>query len=103
MIEVTNLVTLSDDNEYVVTAKAIYNGKVYYYFVDINNNKNIKFLYEDGDELVEEEDDNIIRQLLPLFLENIKEMVPGDVIEETKNMITPEMISSIEEQIKEEQ
>lgn len=95
MIEITNLVTLSDDNEYVVVSKTVYNNVTYYYLVDINNNKNIKFLYQDNDELVEIEDDELIKRLLPLFLEEIKEVISEDELEEIKSVITPDMIEEL--------
>ena len=103
MLEMTNLVTLSDDKEYVVTSKAEYEGKIYYYFVDINDNKNIKFLLEDGDELEEVDDDELVRKLLPLFLENVKQIVPEEVLDEAKNMVTPEMMEEILSQVKPEE
>ena len=43
MIELTNLVTLDDDNEYVVAAKTSYDNFNYYFFVDINDNKTLSF------------------------------------------------------------
>lgn len=95
MIELTNLVTLDDDNEYVVVAKTNYNNNTYYFFVDINNNKNIKFLCEDNDELVEIDDDNTIRNLIPLFMESMKEILPEGAINEARSMITDEDIKEI--------
>ena len=92
MIEITNLVTLSDDNQYVVVSKVVNEGITYYYFVDINNNQNIKFLYEDNGDLVEIEDGTLISNLLPLFYEKVKDVLSEKVIDEVNNAITPEMI-----------
>lgn len=95
MIEITNLVTLSDDNQYVVISKIIYNNVPCYYMVDINNNENFKFLYQDNDELVEIDDDIEIKKLLPLFYENIKENISEELLEEMKNVIPPEVLNSL--------
>ena len=100
MIELTNLVTLDDDNEYVVAAKTVYDNRTYYFFVDINDNSNIKFLYEDGEELVEVTDDETINNILPLLIESIKEIVPDNVIAEAKNMLSEEDIKEILSQYK---
>ena len=50
-MNIKDLVTLSDDNEYQVISKTNYEGLVYYYLVDMNDISNIKFLYENGDKL----------------------------------------------------
>lgn len=71
-IEINNLITLSDKNEYVIVSKANYNNKVYYYIADINNQKNLKFCYIQNDELVEIKNSQLIMQLISIFKENIK-------------------------------
>lgn len=101
MLEITNIVTLDDDIEYVVAAKANYAGVIYYYFVDINNNQNMKILYEDGDELVEVDDTVETNNLLPLFLESVKQIVPEEILEEAQNSIPPEQYEEILNKIKE--
>ena len=99
-IEMTNIVTLSDDIQYVVVSKAEYNGKYYYLFADINDNKNIKFLCEDGNELVEinPDDEELVNNVLPILSENVKEIIPESVLEEIKKTFTPEMIENLKEQ-----
>ena len=47
-IDIKDIITLSDDNEYIVTSKAVYDNKIYYFLVDINDNSNMKFLYEEN-------------------------------------------------------
>lgn len=59
---------LDDNNEYVVVSKVIYDNKYYYYLIDKNNNSNLKFCFEDKDELVELNDKVLTTRLLPLFL-----------------------------------
>ena len=102
MIELTNLVTLDDDNEYVVAAKTNYENRVYYFFVDINDNKNIKFLYEDGEELVEVDDGKIIEELVPLFADSMREIVSDEALIEAGKMLSNEDIQDILLQIKED-
>ncbi len=70
IINIKDVLTLDDDNEYVVVSKVNYNGLIYYYLLDKNDNSNIKFCYEDSvnEELVEIDDKVLITKLLPLFL-----------------------------------
>ena len=69
MIDIKDILTLDDINDYVVVSKINYENKTYYYLVDINNNDNLKFCYEDNNELVEVEDKELTTKLLPMFLE----------------------------------
>lgn len=72
-IDVKDLITLDDNNEYVVTGIADYNGITYYCLVDIHNNSNIKFCYLDNDEFVESSDQVINTRLLPLFMKSLND------------------------------
>ena len=51
-LDIKDILTLSDKNEYVIVSKADYDNKTYLYLVDINDNKNIKFGYIDSDDRV---------------------------------------------------
>ena len=75
IMNIKDLVTLSDDNEYQVISKTNYEGLVYYYLVDMNDISNIKFLYENGDKLTEVDDPDLINRLLPRLLEEIKNVI----------------------------
>lgn len=66
-IDIKDIVTLDDDNEYVVASKTIYNDRMYYYLVDINKPENLMFCYEDNGELVESNNKELNTELLPLF------------------------------------
>ncbi len=66
-IDIKDIVTLDDDNEYVVASKTIYNDRMYYYLVDINKPENLMFCYEDNGELVESNNKEVNTELLPLF------------------------------------
>ena len=70
-MDIRDVITLSDDNKYVIASKINYLNINYYYLADINNPSNLMFCYEDKDELVEVTDKNLITQLLPLFYEMI--------------------------------
>lgn len=75
-IEYQDIITLSDENKYVVASKGIYNNSKYAYLVDINDTENLKFveIEKDGalsvlDSII---DEDLIKQLLPLFYNNSK-------------------------------
>ena len=69
IINIKDILTLDDNNEYVVISKINYDNKNYYYLLDKNNNDNPKFCYEDNGELVEIDDGDLTAKLLPLFVE----------------------------------
>ena len=67
MINLRNIITLSDDNEYIVVGKINYENIIYYYLVDINKNENAKFCFQQENGLVELNDKDLIQKLIPLF------------------------------------
>lgn len=71
MMAIKDLVTLSDQNEYLVVSKIDYEFINYYYLVDINEISNVLFLYENGDKLTEVEDPELTKRLLPMFFTKI--------------------------------
>lgn len=75
MINLRNIITLSDDNEYIVVGKIDYEDTIYYYLVDINKNDNFKFCYQKDDGLVELNDSNLIKELIPLFSKQAMEEI----------------------------
>ena len=68
IIKIKDILTFDDNNEYVVISKINHENKNYYYLLDRNNLKNVKFCYEDNEELVEINDKELITKLLPLFV-----------------------------------
>ncbi|MDR2570552.1 MAG: hypothetical protein LBD23_09680 [Oscillospiraceae bacterium] len=72
-IEIKDIITLSDNQNYAVCSKIKYQGITYYYLIDVENNENIKFVQEKqtGDKItmLEVEDKELLQQLLPLFFE----------------------------------
>lgn len=73
-LKIKDLVTLDDNKQYVVVSKTDLEHKKYYYLVDMNNNENVLFCYEDDDNLVQLDDENLIIKLLPLFLKEAKKI-----------------------------
>lgn len=73
MMNILDEIELDDNNSYVVVSKTIMDNKVCYYIVDKIDNSNYKICFEDNDDLVEIEDVNMIKRLLPLFLESSKD------------------------------
>ena len=79
-MKVKDLVSLSDKNKYIVVQKIDYEGKDYYYLVDIDKNENIKFGYQDNDEFVEITDSELIGKLISIFGKQALEIL-NDAIE----------------------
>lgn len=75
MINIKDTLVLDDDNEYIVVSKANYNDKIYYYIINNNDNSDFKFCYQENDELVEIEDDKLIKELIPLFFNSVKDVL----------------------------
>ena len=75
MINIKDTLVLDDEDEYVVVSKANYNDKIYYYIINNNDNSDFIFCYQENDELVEIEDDKLIKELIPLFFNNVKEVL----------------------------
>lgn len=75
MINIKDSLILDDDNEYVVVSKVNYNKKEYYYILDKYNSSNYKFCYLDNEELVEVENEELIKILLPMLMETAKEEI----------------------------
>lgn len=74
-IDIKDIITLDDKNEYVVVSKVNYENKNYYYLVDMNKHENIMFCYEDNEELVELNNKELTTKLIPLFLESSKNVL----------------------------
>ena len=70
-MDIMDILTLSDENKYIITNKTAYNFRTYLCLVDINNNKNIKFCYLDKDEVVIVKKDDINETLLLKLLNSM--------------------------------
>lgn len=72
-IEYQDIITLNDNNKYIVASYATYNKITYLYLIDINNHLNIKIaeLAKDNSLFILDDDEIIlINILLPLFYKN---------------------------------
>ena len=74
-IDIKDVITLDDNNEYVVVNKVNYNDKNYYYLIDMEDSENLMFCYEDNGDLVEVKDKELTAKLLPLFLEKSNDII----------------------------
>lgn len=78
-MNIKDIIKLSDNNEYVVVSKTMYENDLYLYLVDINNPENFKFCLERKENenyVVDEIEDFILMQkLLPLFYESSKNLI----------------------------
>lgn len=83
-IKCGDVITLSDKNEYAVTGITNYQDNEYLYLIDINNNRNIKFVLLSDTKVVvlnPKEDWNLISILLPRFLDSVKDLINFDEFE----------------------
>lgn len=80
-IDIKDCIELDDGKEYVVASKVKYKDLNYFYLVDLEENTNLKFCYEDPQDhtLVKIVDEDLIQELLPRFVYAAK-----DIIEELK-------------------
>ena len=63
-IDEKDIVTLSDDNEYVVVKKVIVNGLKYYYVANVKDMFEVKYLREEGQKLVQIHDDDELKRVV---------------------------------------
>ena len=75
IIDIKDTLFLDDENQYIVISKISYENKIYYYLLDKNNSKNIKFCYEENNELIETDNKELIIKLLPLFVETAQKNI----------------------------
>ncbi len=66
-IDEKDIIELSDNNSYYVARKARYNNTTYYCVVDTKTKKDVKFLYELNNELIEVEDQATLDKLLTIM------------------------------------
>ena len=80
-MDIKDLVTLSDDKEYIVVSKVVYESKTYYYLLENIDYSNVKFLVENGEELKSVKDKELILKLLPLFIQATNETITEEEME----------------------
>ena len=63
-IDIQDVITLDNEQEYIVVSKATYQGKTYYLLVDTIHSQTM-LCYEDQEELVESKDQEFKLKLYP--------------------------------------
>lgn len=66
-VEVNNIVTLDNDMDYLVTNKLDYENNTYFAICNLNDNKDLKIVRQEGNELVEFFDYELLTKLVCLF------------------------------------
>lgn len=74
-MDIKDILTLSDKNEYMIVSKVIHDYKIYLCLVDIKNNKNIKLCYLDNDEVVLIKKERLSNILVLKLLKNIGSII----------------------------
>lgn len=72
-MNVKDLVTLSDQNKYVVVSKIEVSSKIYFYLIDINNYENVLICYLENNKLKEVTDEELVKQLIKVFSAELKD------------------------------
>lgn len=81
-IEINNIVSLENKEEYLIIDKVNKDGIDYYYIVELNqertdiknNYKIVYVVFEDGQYIIREVlGEDKLKEILPLFINNIKE------------------------------
>ena len=66
-VEVNNIVTLDNDADYLVTNKFDYENNTYFAMCNLNDDKDLKIVRQEGNELVEFFDFELLTKLVCLF------------------------------------
>ncbi len=84
-IDERDLITLSDNNTYLVAKKINYNNVNCYLVVSTFDNTDIKYLYEKDNKLIEIEDEDLFEKVL---VEMFKDTDINKLIERLRQMAT---------------
>lgn len=71
-IDKNDILTLSDNNQYIVLSKIYIAEEVYLYLVDILNNYNIKIVKLLEDSIIEVEDSCLLDKLIRQIVDDLK-------------------------------
>ncbi len=66
MLEVRDIVTLKD-SKYMVISKVELDNKFYFYIANVEKNDDFKFCYLEEDYLIEINNKELIKRLIPMF------------------------------------
>lgn len=81
-INIKDVLTLDDNNKYVVVSKVNYEDDTYFYLININTQKDFKILRlnKENNKLAEFDNQELIKILIPLFFVEFTKKV--DITEE---------------------
>jgi hypothetical protein len=79
-IDIKDTIKLSDNNEYLVISKTVYEEDLYFYLIDINNNEESKILKlnKDNNKLANVTDETLIQKLILLFSKEASKYVEDE-------------------------
>ena len=66
---IDNVITINDDKEYIVVKQVELEGKIYLYIVNNKDDKDLRFVEVDNEEIRNIDPTLFQEKLLPLFLE----------------------------------
>lgn len=69
-LEVKDIVTLDDNNEYVISNIETIDNKEYFILIDIKNLSNIKYMCLDNNSFLEIEDEELIKKIALSIVHN---------------------------------
>lgn len=69
-IKVEDVITLNDNNKYVIVSKVVFEKNTYLYIVDINNNSKFKIVELNKDKLLDIKEKKLVQKLIILFYES---------------------------------
>lgn len=71
-INIQDIITLDDNNEYVVVSKVCINDRQYICIIDIHNHSRIKYaeIKKDYISMIKENEKELLNILIPLFYKN---------------------------------
>lgn len=79
-IEVNRMITLGNDQKFIVIDKVTKHGRDYFYIAEVNENEdaikeNYKIVYseliDNQTYITEEQDEEVLKEILPLFAEHV--------------------------------
>lgn len=88
-IDIKDRITLDGKSEYLVVSKINYEGKIFYLLLNVSNYKDIKICFEKKEKfntLVESEDSEFNKKLMPLFMKTAINSITKEEIEIIKKL-----------------
>ena len=74
-MKITDVLSLSDGKNYMITSKTRYNDKVYLCLVDVNNYDNVRFGYLEDDNIIFIKRESISEVLVLKLLKQMSKLI----------------------------